>query len=374
MSREVLMPVSIPVYQPWITDAEKRNVMDCLESSWISSKGRYISEFETRFAATIGVRHAAAVSNGTVAMHLAMLALGIGPGDEVIVPTFTYIASVNPALYVGATPVFVDSEPGAWQIDPAMIEAAITPRTKAIIVAHLYGHPADMPRIQAIARRHGVRLVEDCAEALGARIAGVHTGSWADISAFSFFGNKTITTGEGGMVTTHDPELDDRVRRLKGQGLAANRTYWHDLVGYNFRMTNICAAIGCAQLERLDRILLEKRRVADGYRRAFAGSPVRFHDSISPEMEHGFWMCSILVPRADQRDPLMARLAAHGIETRPGFYPVHTMPMYTRFPGEFPVAVDLASRAVNLPSWPMLSDEQVASVAQRVLEGIASFS
>ena len=368
------MSVLIPVYQPWITDAEKRNVMECLESSWISSKGQFISDFEARFAGAIGVRHAAAVSNGTVAMHLAMLALDIGPGDEVIVPTFTYIASVNPVLYVGATPVFVDSEPDAWQIDPARIEAAITPRTKAIVVAHLYGHPADMPRIQAIAHRHGVRLVEDCAEALGARIGGVHTGSWADISAFSFFGNKTITTGEGGMVTTNDPSLDQRVRRLKGQGLAANRTYWHDLVGFNFRMTNICAAIGCAQLERLDQILEKKRRVANGYRKAFAGSAVRFHDSIAPQMEHGFWMCSILTPRSEQRDPLMARLATHGIETRPGFYPVHTMPMYTRFPGTFPVASDLASRAVNLPSWPMLTDEQVAFVAERVLEGIASFS
>ena len=368
------MPDLIPVYQPWITETEKRNVLECLESSWISSKGRFISEFETRFAAAIGVRHAAAVSNGTVAMHLAMLALEIGPGDEVIVPTFTYIASVNPVLYVGATPVFVDSEPEAWQIDPAKVEAAITPRTRAIVVAHLYGHPADMHRLQAIARRHGVHLIEDCAEALGARIGGVHTGSWADISAFSFFGNKTITTGEGGMVATSDPALDDRVRRLKGQGLAANRTYWHDLVGHNFRMTNICAAIGCAQLERLDRILAEKRRVADGYRRAFAGGPVRFHDSISEEMEHGFWMCSILVPRASQRDPLMAALAARGIETRPGFYPVHTMPMYTRFPGRFPVAEDLAARVINLPSWPMLTDDQVAAVAGRVLEGIGTVS
>ena len=368
------MPGPIPVYQPWITDAEKRNVMECLESSWISSKGRFISEFEDRFAAAIGVRHAAAVSNGTVAMHLAMLALEIGPGDEVIVPTFTYIASVNPVLYVGATPVFVDSEPGAWQIDPDKIEAAITARTKAIVVAHLYGHPAAMPRIQAIARRHGVHLIEDCAESLGARIGGVHTGSWADISAFSFFGNKTITTGEGGMVVTNNPELDDRVRRLKGQGLAPNRTYWHDRVGYNFRMTNICAAIGCAQLERLDRILAEKRRVADGYRRAFAGSPVRFHDALAPDVEHGFWMCSILAPAAGLRDPLMAHLAALRIETRPGFFPVHTMPMYIRFPGLFPVAEDLAARAVNLPSWPMLTDEQVAMVAERVLDGIASFS
>ncbi|MFO1523164.1 MAG: DegT/DnrJ/EryC1/StrS family aminotransferase [Kiritimatiellia bacterium] len=368
------MPDMIPVYQPWITDAEKRNVLECLESSWISSKGRFISEFETRFSATIGVRHAAAVSNGTVAMHLTMLALDIGPGDEVIVPTFTYIASVNPVLYVGATPVFVDSEPAAWQIDPDRVEAAITPRTRAIVVAHLYGHPADMHRLQAIARRHGVHLIEDCAEALGARIGGVHAGSWADISAFSFFGNKTITTGEGGMVATNDPALDDRIRRLKGQGLAANRTYWHDLVGYNFRMTNICAAIGCAQLERFDRILAEKRRVAGGYRRAFAGGPVRFHDSISEQMKHGFWMCSILVPRADQRDPLMAALAAQGIETRPGFYPVHTMPMYTRFSGRFPVAEDLAARAVNLPSWPMLTDGQVAAVAGRVLEGIGTVS
>jgi perosamine synthetase len=352
-------PIRIPVYRPSLTSRERDNVIECLESSWISSKGRFISEFETRFARYVGVRHALGVCNGTVAVHLTLLALGIKPGDEVIVPTLTYIASVNPVLYVGATPVFADSHRTTWQIDPDDIRRRITPRTKAIIVTHLYGLPADMPAIMEIAREHNLRVVEDSAEAVGSRIDGRHVGAFGDIASFSFFGNKTITTGEGGMVATNDAALADLVDRYKGQGLARNRVYWHDLVGYNYRMTNICAAIGCAQLERVEELIARKRALARRYDDGLADAPVEIHKSHDPRFEHSYWMYSVLTPEGT-RDEVMAGLAKDGIETRPVFFPIHTMPMHAPARESFPVAEEISRRGINLPSWPDLpeSDQQ----------------
>jgi perosamine synthetase len=354
--------IRIPVYQPELTGKETQYVTECLTSTWISSKGAFLARFEGEFAAATGVRHATAVCNGTVAMHLALLALDLGPGDEVIVPTLTYIASVNAIRYVGATPVFVDSLPGDWQMDPAAVERRISPRTRAIVAVHLYGHPCDMPALLALADRHGLRVVEDCAEALGTRIGDRHVGTYGHISAYSFFGNKTITTGEGGMVVTNDPGLHQRAVHLKGQGLARDREYFHDIVGYNYRMTNVCAAIGCAQLERLDDLLRRKRALAEAYRTAFAGLPVTLHTE-SPGVTHSFWMCSLLVHDARHREPLRDHLRAQGIETRPVFYPAHTMPMYRERDGAYPVAEDLARRGLNLPSWPALPVAAVAEIA-----------
>ena len=234
--------------------------MDCLDSSWISSKGKYINLFEENLANYVGVKHAASVSNGTVALHLALLALGISAGDEVIVPTLTYIASVNAIVYTGATPVFVDSLSDSWQVDPADIRRKITNRTKAILCVHLYGHPCDMDSLLPIARENDLFVVEDCAESLGSLYKGKHTGSFGDIATFSFYGNKTITTGEGGMVVTNDETLYDRCMHFKGQGLAKHRQYWHDVIGYNYRMTNICAAIGLAQIERIRYLSAKERR------------------------------------------------------------------------------------------------------------------
>lgn len=244
------MSFKYPVYQPSLGDKEKENVIECLNSTWISSKGKFIAQFENSFSKYIGVKHAVAVSNGTVALHLALLSLGIGEGDEVIVPSFTYIASVNAIKYTCAKPVFVDSDPITWQIDPEKIEEKITTKTKAIMTVHLYGHPCEMDKIKKIAAKHKLYIIEDCAEAFGSLYKGKHVGTIGDIYTFSFFGNKTITTGEDGIVVTNDPSLNEKVIHLKGQGLAKNREYYHDIIGYNYRMTNICAAIGCAQLER----------------------------------------------------------------------------------------------------------------------------
>lgn len=358
----------IPVYRPDLSGNVKAYVNECIDSSWISSRGRFVGEFESAFAAYIGVEHAASVCNGTVALHLALLALGIGPGDEVIVPTLTYIAPVNAISYTGATPVFVDSLRSSWQMDPEDVRRHITPRTRAILAVHLYGQTCDMAALAAIAREHRLFLVEDCAEAFGSTYAGRHAGTFGDIATFSFFGNKTITTGEGGMVVTNDKTLNERARHFKGQGLAAHREYWHDVVGYNYRMTNIAAAIGLAQLERADEIIARKRDLAQQYARRLAGLPIELHAE-APDTHHSYWMVSILAERAEAREPLRAALAEAGIETRPLFYPVHTMPMYARSYRKHPVAEDLAWRGINLPSWPGLSGEQIDHIAH----SIASF-
>ena len=358
--------IEIPVYQPALNGREKEYVLDCLESTWISSKGKYIGMFEERFARTVSVRHAAAVCNGTVALHLALVALGVGPGDEVIVPTLTYIASVNAITYTGAKPVFVDSLPDTWQMDPADVRRKLTPRTRAIMAVHLYGHPCEMDELSAIARQGNLFLLEDCAEAIGTRYKGKHVGTFGDLGTFSFFGNKTITTGEGGMVVTSDETLHTRLVHFKGQGLAAHRQYWHDVVGYNYRMTNVCAAIGLAQLEQAEEFIARKRAIADRYRRNLAGSRVTFHGE-APEVFHSYWMCSILVSNASDREPLRDQLASKGIETRPVFYPAHTMPMYSEQFQRHPVAEDIGWRGINLPSWPGLTDDQVDRICEVIL-------
>lgn len=358
----------IPIYQPDLGGNEKKYVNECLDTSWISSRGRFVNEFESQFTQRIGVEHAASVSNGTVALHLALMALGIGPGDEVIVPTLTYIASANAVAYTGATPVFVDSLRDTWQIDPEDVRRHITPRTRAIMPVHLYGQACDMDVLVAIAREHRLFIVEDCAEAFGTLYKGRHVGTFGDISTFSFFGNKTITTGEGGMVVTNDKTLIERARHLKGQGLAAHREYWHDVVGYNYRMTNIQAAIGLAQLERADEFISKKRVLAERYRSELRDLPVECHAEAADTV-HSYWMFSILVEHADQRDALRQHLRQEGIETRPLFYPMHTMPMYAKNYRKHQVAEDLAWRGINLPSWPGMSGQQI----DRVCDEIARF-
>ena len=356
-----------PVYRPLLNGREREYTIDCLESSWISSKGNYVDRFEREFANYIGTKHAASVCNGTVALHTSLLALGIGPGDEVIVPTLTYIASANAITYTGATPVFAESLKDSWQIDPVDVAARITQNTKAIMVVHLYGYPCHMGELGKLAKKHNLFLIEDCAEAIGSEYFGRKVGSIGDISCFSFFGNKTITTGEGGMVNTDNAELDSKVRRLKGQGLADKREYWHDLVGYNYRMTNIEAALGCAQLERIDAIVDRKIAIAKRYRNKLVGLPVSFH-SFCDYGKHTYWMCSILTEKKIDRDPLREHLKYVGIETRPIFNPIHTMPIYPGKKGDFPIAENLSECGINLPSYPELSDNDIDIIAESVNE------
>lgn len=355
--------LKIPVYQPSLTGNEKKYVNDCLDSNWISSKGKYISLFEKAFAEYVNVLYGIGVCNGTVALHLALVALGICTGDEVIVPTLTYIASVNAIVYTGATPVFVDSLPDTWQIDPQEVRRCITEKTKAILAVHLYGHPCDVEALREIADQHRLFLIEDCAEALGSRYKSQHVGMFGDIATFSFYGNKTITTGEGGMVITNDQTIFERAVHFKGQGLAKHREYWHDIVGYNYRMTNICAAIGLAQLEQIDKILLKKRNIAELYKTFLYDTEFKVHQEVG-DIYHSYWMVSVLVPKPNQRDLVRSYLLEAGVETRPVFYPVHTMPMYSQKYQSHKVAENIGWRGINLPSYPELSKEQIEYVCK----------
>jgi perosamine synthetase len=358
MELETQMQKIIPIYSPSLGQRERDNLLECLESTWISSKGKFIAQFERDFAIFTGAPFATTVSNGTVALHLALMALGIGQGDEVIVPTLTYIATANAVVHAGATPVFCDCESKTWQISPEDVLAKITPRTKAIIPVHLYGGACDMVRLAVIAREHNLFIIEDCAEAIGTQIDGRHVGNFGDIATFSFFGNKTITTGEGGMVVCRSQTLYERAVRMKGQGLAAHRQYWHDIVGYNYRMTNICAAIGVAQLDRVEEFLIRKAEIAARYRTMLKGLPITFQAE-EVGTRHSHWMVAFLLENAVERDPLRQWLESRGVETRPAFYPIHTMPMYAqRFQAHLN-SEDIGRRGINVPSWPGLSDDDV---------------
>lgn len=361
------MEIKYPVYQPSLNGNEKKYVNECIDSSWISGKGKFINEFESVFAKYIGTKHATTVCNGTVALHLALEALGIGEGDEVIVPTLTYIASVNAITYTGAKAVFVDSLQDTWQMDPNDVTKKITAATRAIMCVHLYGHPCDMEKLVNVAGDNNLFLIEDCAEAIGSMYNGKHVGTFGDVATFSFYGNKTITTGEGGMVVTNDETLHDRLVHLKGQGLAKYREYWHDAIGYNYRMTNICAAIGLAQLEQIDEILDKKRQVANWYKEALKESRFEFHME-AENVVNSYWMCTVLIPEGVDRHALKVFLMEHGIETRPMFYPIHTMPIYSQKYEKHRVAESLARRGMNLPSYPSLSKEDINEIVAVIMQ------
>jgi perosamine synthetase len=364
----------IPVAAPALVGREREYVLDCLDSTWISSSGKYLERFESEFAEFCGVRHAVSCCNGTVAVHLALMAHGVRPGDEVIVPTLTYVASANPVVYCGGEPVFVDAEPRTWNMDPERVAEAITPRTRGIVVVHLYGHPTDMDPILELAERHGLWVIEDAAEAHGATYHGRIAGSMSSLATFSFYGNKIITSGEGGMVVTDDERLAGLVRQLHGQGQDPQRRYWFPMVGFNYRMTNIEAAIGLAQLERIDWHLSRRREIAGWYREELGEVQGIELSPEEPWAKSAFWIvCAVLdEERFGPRDGVMAALAEAGVETRPFFYPLHTLPMYREANADrkFPVAEDLGRRGVNLPSSATLTREDVGYVCGQ-LRGLA---
>lgn len=362
---------SIPVAEPSLTEREIETALECLRSGWISSKGKFVEQFERDFATFCQTKYGLATSNGTTALHLALIGLGIGPGDEVIVPTLTFIATANAVHYTGATAVLVDVEPTTWCIDPAQVAAAITPRTKAIIPVHLYGHPANMTALCEIAARHGLAIVEDAAEAHGARADGRPVGGLGTVGCFSFYGNKIFTTGEGGMVVTNDTALVARMVRARDHGMDPTRHYWHPEIGYNYRMTNLQAAIGVAQLARAPEILHRKRDIADRYRALLTDVP---GITLPPEASwayNAYWMFSILLEESAPctRDELRSQLAGGGIETRPFFYPLHQMPPYATATS-YPVAETLARRGINLPSSVTLADHDVRRVATAVRDAL----
>jgi perosamine synthetase len=361
----------IPLAEPDLTGNEKKYLQDCLETGWISGSGKYVDAFEDGFAAFCGASHAVAIVNGTAALHVALLALGIGPGDEVIVPDLTYIASANAVTYCGARPVFADVDPATWTMDPLDVARKVSPRTRAIMPVHLYGHPVDMDCILDLAQAHNLYVIEDAAEAHGAEYKGRRVGALGDIGVFSFYGNKIITTGEGGMIVTNNRDLADRSRLLKGQGMDPEHRYWFPIIGYNYRMTNMQAAIGLAQLERIEWFIERRREVARWYDAALKPLPV-LKPVESDWAKNSYWLYSICVNEKIDRDLLISHLLERGIETRPFFYPMHVMPPYRdAVPEDFPVASGLAAQGLSLPSSASLTKEDVTYITRALQEYLA---
>lgn len=365
----------IPVCTPTLTGKEWKYVKECLDTNWISSKGYFIKEFENKFAEYIGVKYGVTTTSGTTAIHLALASLGIGKGDEVIVPTFTMVGSVFPIIYCGAKPVLVDSEPETWNIDVDKIEEKITTNTKAIMVVHIYGHPCDMQAIMEIAEDHNLYVIEDAAEAHGAEYKGRKVGSFGDVSCFSFYANKIITTGEGGMLLTDEKKIYERANMLKDMAFTKERRFLHYEIGYNYRMTNLQAAIGLAQLERIDEFVEARRRNARLYNKL-----LRDVEGITlpPEKEWAknvYWMYSILINKEKfgmSRDELMKRLGEKRVETRPFFVPMHQQPVFRRLglfrDEKYPVAERLSSEGLNLPSSSSLTEKDIYLIVNKIKE------
>ena len=359
----------IPVYEPWLGGHEEAYVLDAVRTGWISSLGKYVERFERDFAAYCGAAHGVSVSNGTTALHLALHALGIGAGDEVIVPALTFVASANAVTYTGARPVFADVNPRTWCLEPSAVAALITPQTRAIMPVHLYGNPAAMTELLELARDHDLLVIEDAAEAHGALVNGQRVGSLGTMGTFSFYANKIITTGEGGMITTNDDALAARCRMLRDHAMPPDQRYWHNEVGFNYRMTNLQAAVGVAQLEQIDGFVARKRAIAARYRAQLSDLPGLQLPVEAAGCTNVYWMMSALVTAAAplSRDALILALRARGIDSRPFFHPLDTLPPYRRA-SPCPVAVDLSARGLNLPSSPKLTDAQVDYVCAMLQE------
>ncbi|MCG9967991.1 LegC family aminotransferase [Pelotomaculum terephthalicicum JT] len=364
----------IPLDAPNIGELEKEYVMRAFESGYVSSAGPMVAEFEERFAVYVGARFAVAIVNGTSAIHLALRLLDIGPGDEVIVPALTFIATVNPVLYVGATPVIVDVDPATWNIDVDKMKKALTARTRAIIPVHLYGNPADMTSLMKVAFNHNLRVVEDATEALGATCKGKSAGTIADMGVFSFNGNKVITTGGGGMLVTNNSDLANRARLLVNQGREAGIfEYEHQEIGYNFRLNNLQAALGLAQLERLPEFLKNKRRYAALYREMFKDVTGLSWQKELGEAKSNWWLFSLLMDRehfGENRAEVARRLLARGIQVRPLFTPLSRQPAFASAGfAKCPVAENLHERGLNLPGASFLTEEDIYEVGRAILGG-----
>lgn len=363
----------IPVCEPTLAGNELKYVQQAVETNWISSAGSFIREFEAQFATACGVRYGIACANGTVAMHLAMATLGLEPGDEVIIPTFTMIATANAVTYCGAKPVLVDMEPDYWQMDIDQVAAKITPRTKAIVPVHIYGHPTDMDPLMELAQKQGIPVIEDAAEAHGAEYKERRTGGLGDAAGFSFYGNKIITTGEGGMVTTNNREIAKLAWNLRDHAFSNERHFWHKFVGFNYRMTNLQAAVGLAQVEQLNNFVDRRRQNALEYNCRLHGIPGIRTPQEASWAKNVYWMYGILVDEAAygmNRDQLRKVLADNGIETRTFFIPMHCQPVYWKsFYGErYPVAESLCRDGFYLPSATSLSLAEIEYITAIISE------
>jgi perosamine synthetase len=355
----------IPIAETWLGAKEQLLLKECVQTRWVSSKGRFVGEFEKLFAGYCGVKYGVTTTSGTSALHLALACLGIGPGDEVIVPTLSFIATANPVTYCGAKPVFVDSLPDTWNLDPAKVKNAVTRKTRAIIAVHLYGHPASMDELMTIANKHGLHVIEDACEAHGGEYRGAKVGSLGAIGCFSFYGNKIITTGEGGMLVTNNRWVAERAQVLRDHGMSTKRKYWHAHIGFNYRMTNLQAALGVAQMERIEHVVERKRRNARIYNSLLEGVRGITLPREAPWAKHVYWLYTVLIDDRfkSSRSQVMKELSRRGIETRPVFYPITNMPPYRNGrPQRFSVAEKISRRGLSLPSSPLLKLDEIRRV------------
>ena len=355
----------MPVAEPDLKGNEFKYLSDAFLSTWISSRGKYLDAFEENFSRFCECKYGVATSNGTVAIHLALKALDIRPGDEVIVPDLTFAATINTVIHAGATPVVVDVDPVTWCISPAEISKAITPKTKAIIPVHVYGQPCDMDAIMEIAKKNKLFVVEDCAESHGARYKGRKVGSFGDIACYSFFGNKIITTGEGGMCVTNSEKYNERMRILRDHGMNKAKRYWHDEVGFNYRMTNLQAAIGVAQLERVDEIIAERKGIEASYKKALAEFGFIKWQADVKGNERVVWLVSIELNGVD-REKLFEALNKNGVDNRPFFYPLSDMDVYKPYIFSSGVSKQLSARGMNLPTIKNIDFAKVAKAFKAI--------
>jgi perosamine synthetase len=363
----------IPVLEPFLNGNELKYVTECIETNWISSQGAFVRRFEHLFEDLYPNYTALSCSSGTSALHLALLGLGIGPGDEVIVPNLTFASTASSVFHAGAHPVLCDIDPRTWCISPDSLRSVVTSRTKAIIPVHLYGQVADMKSVCAIAKEFNLYVVEDCAEALGSSLGGQSAGSFGDASIFSFFGNKTITTGEGGMVLFKNDKCADHARLLRDHGMCPDKKYWHNYIGYNYRLTNLQAAIGVAQLEQLQGFVEKKTSIMTEYLNLLSTCqhvellPFTQTDSI-----HSNWLFTFLLESGINRDVLLKHLADNGIEARPVFYPLHEMPPFAACSRSSSLSnsCKLSMSGISLPSSVNLSISNIKYIANLFLQSI----
>jgi perosamine synthetase len=354
----------IPVTNPFFDENEIELLNECIISGWISSGGVYVNEFEKIVAKHTGTKYAISCSSGTSGLHLALMAHNIGPGDEVIVPSLTFIATANAVTYTGAKPIFVDSDLKNWNIDPKLIESSITDKTKAIIPVHLYGLPADMDAINHIAKKYNLIVIEDASEAQGAKYKNKMVGTLGDAAVFSFFGNKIITTGEGGMIVTNNQAIAEKCEILRDHGMSKSKRYWHNELGYNYRMTNMQAAIGVAQMKKIGRIIKKKRRIASEYKKNLKSIPGIIFPAEEAINENVFWLFTIVIDENSfgmSSNDLMYRLKEYNIDTRPIFYPLHTQPIYNNNQS-LPKAEKIHAGGVTLPSAYDLKDDEIKKI------------
>ena len=363
----------IPLTQPVFDGNELEYVTDCIKSGWISSQGSYVGKFENEFGRYIENSNCMAVSNGTVALHLALATLGIGPGDEVIVPNLTFAAPVNAIIYQGATPVLCEVDKKTLTLDINILKGLISAKTRAIIPVHLYGYPVEMDALVQIANQNKIYIVEDCAEAFGTRYKDKHVGNFGDIGTFSFFGNKTITTGEGGMMVFKDSELMKKAKILRDHGMNPDKRYWHDFVGFNYRITNIQSAVGLGQIEKARIFVDAKRAIANSYIKYLRDINGFELPSESTDVFNSYWLFTIVLHSrySEYRNLIIEKLAMRGVEARPIFYPLHVMPPYKKFASKnltYKISSELSECGISLPSATTLSDDDIALVCKSFKE------